>query len=98
MGISSSAQIIAYPIIIENNDINIIASSNAFTSMLIIISGAFFQPIFGYIIHLNEKIIINNNFFINFDNGFYIIILSLIISFIMVLLIFDKISIKYIIK
>ncbi len=84
IGISSSTQIIAYPIIIENNDINTIASSNSLSSMLIVISGAIFQPIFGYLIKSNE----------NFNNGFYILILCLIVAFFMILLIFNEISFK----
>ncbi|QQG46944.1 MAG: MFS transporter [Candidatus Azosocius agrarius] len=98
LGLSSSAQIIAYPIIMENNDINIIASSNSFSSMLIVIGGAIFQPLFGYIIklNLNDPILQDIIYIIkNFNNGFYLLIFNLIISFIMILLIFEKISIKF---
>lgn len=99
MGFSSSAQIIAYPIIIENNNINIVGSSGSFCSMLIIIGGAIFQPIFGYIIQINwsGKIIDNIPIYRieDFNYALYILILNLIISLIMIPLIFDKISLKY---
>ena len=50
LGVFSSSQIIAYPLIMESSPPHIIASSEALSATLIMGGGAVFQPLFGWLL------------------------------------------------
>ncbi len=50
LGVFSSSQIIAYPLIMESSPPHIIASSEALSATLIMGGGAVFQPLFGWML------------------------------------------------
>jgi MFS family permease len=50
LGVFSSSQILTYPLIMESTPSHIIASSEAFSAVLIMGGGALFQPLFGFIL------------------------------------------------
>jgi MFS family permease len=50
LGVFSSSQIIAYPLIMESSPPHLIASSEALSATLIMGGGAVFQPLFGWLL------------------------------------------------
>lgn len=53
VGFSSSSQIIAYPTVAESNPKYLTGSSQGLAAVLIMSGGAFFQPIFGWLLDFN---------------------------------------------
>ena len=53
IGFGSSSQIIAYPTVAESNPKYLTGSSQGLAAVLIMSGGAFFQPIFGWLLDLN---------------------------------------------
>lgn len=50
LGMTASAQVLAYPIVAESNPKNIISTATAIISMQMLLGGAISEPLFGYVL------------------------------------------------
>src|SRR3989338_3425094 len=55
LGITTSAQILSYPIVTKTNSLTTTGLANSIVSMTLIASGFIFQPLFGYLMELSDK-------------------------------------------
>ncbi len=55
LGFISALQVLGYTLILKSNPIEIAASSQAFASILVMLSGTFFQPLFGMILDISRN-------------------------------------------
>ena len=53
LGISCSTQILTYPLIAEHNPSTLTGTAEGLAAVLIMSGGAFFQPLFGYLVEWN---------------------------------------------
>lgn len=85
IGFSSSAQIVAYPMVAESNPKYLTGSSQGLAAVIIMSGGAFFQPVFGWLMDRNWSGIIYNGIpqysLENFQTALYIMPIGMIICF-----------------
>lgn len=85
LGLFTSAQVISYPAVVESNPVNISSTATGFISILIMGTGAFSQPLFGWLMKLNwnGKIVHSTALFSTADYHLALAILplSFILSF-----------------
>ena len=55
LGITTSAQILSYPIVTKTNSMATTGLANSIVSLTLIASGFIFQPLFGYLMELSDK-------------------------------------------
>lgn len=94
LGMVTSTQVLIYPIIAENNPVQLTGTAISFASLLVMSSGLFFQPLFGWILDLQKHWDIKHHLSIysavNFRHAIYIMPVAFLICSLLALVIKDK--------
>lgn len=88
IGFGSSSQILAYPTVAESNHPSMTGSSEGLAAVLIMSGGAFFQPLFGYLLDKNWNGTTINNLpiysYFDYFNALSLLPVSILISILMI--------------
>ncbi|GGI92595.1 MFS transporter [Legionella impletisoli] len=61
LGLGASGQIVSFAVVKDNNPPHLVGSASGFNNMAILIGGAIFQPIVGFILHHSDEWVMINN-------------------------------------
>lgn len=89
LGITTAAQIISYPLIVECNSRELTGASEGIASALIMAGGAIFQPFFGWLMDLNWNGALHNGIRVytqqNYQTAMWILPVAFFISLLLAL-------------